>query len=119
MSARKLEKSQLNVGQNTPNHQETQQSLCENVPFAALPVRLHLGLMVNNKSVMVNSSAFMGVFSELLQREGKFWLRCFKSKIKCTFEGCSLQQEDVFGLEEGVQQEGGSGVGWMQKCLMS
>ena len=61
----------------------------------------------------------MVVFSELLQREGKFWLRCLKSKIKCTFEGCKLHQEDCFGLEQGVQRHGSSGIGWGHLQLLA
>lgn len=83
----------------------------KNVPFAALLARLHLGLAVSDRRLKVNCSAVMVVFSECLQRDSKFWLKCLKSKIKCNSEDYKLHQEDCFGLEEGVQQQGSSGVG--------
>lgn len=61
----------------------------------------------------------MVVFSECLQRDSKFWLKCLKSKIKCNFEDCKLHQEDCFGLEEGVQQQGSSGIGRVHLQLLA
>lgn len=91
----------------------------KNVLFAALLARLHLGLVVSNRRVKVNCSAFMVVFSQCLQRDSKFWLKCLKSKIKCNFEDCKLHQEDCFGLEEGVQQQGTPGVGRVHFQLLA
>lgn len=73
-----------------------------------------------NRRAVVNCSAFVVVFSELLQREGKFGLRCLKSKIKCTFQGWKLPQEDgnkVRSSREAQGQDGGICSSW-QKHLM-
>lgn len=77
-------------------------------PFCSSARKVAFGFG-GNRRVMVKCSAFMVAFSELLERDGKFWLRCRKSKTKRTSEGCKVHQEDRFGLEEGVRDREAQG----------